>query len=351
MRLLALEGNHFQMGLQHGQQVVDLRPRIIEDIDRRLEGLPGREAADLVAEVERCWVQQAGSTLDMLAGMAEALDLDRAHLLRSALSSYVTDALAARGRVEGCTVWAASGPATAGRAPMMAKNRDYSLAHLPFQALADARPDDGYRHLYVTSAGSPGVFSSGMNEVGLAVADTHVLSADLGPGLARYTLMMDVLERHASVMSALAHLQDTPRMGGGNLILLDAAGEMAVFETGHRHYGVIPADQHIVAATNHFITPALRGEVFGRDDGGPDGNSQARWRSIYARLRDRWGRLDTGEAAQIMAAHDDGEAALCRHDAGRANGTISSIIFLPAERSLLFCHGRPCEAAYTRYSF
>jgi isopenicillin-N N-acyltransferase-like protein len=351
MKLLTLEGDHLQMGRQHGAQVADLRPRIIEDIDRRLAGLEGGPSAHLFAEVEQCWAGEARSTLEMLAGMAEALELNLGRLLRYALASYAANALAARGRTEGCTVWAASGPATADRAPIMAKNRDYSLAHLPFQALADARPRGGYRHLYVTSAGSPGVFSSGMNERGLAVADTHVLSSDIGPGLARYTLMMDLLERHASVASALAYLRDAPRMGGGNLILLDAAGEMAVFEVGHRRWGVIPADRYLVAATNHFVSPALRDDAFGGDDGGPDGNSEARWRSIYARLRDRWGRLDAAEAAQIMAAHEDGEAALCRRDAGRANGTISSTIFLPAERSLLFCHGRPCEASFTRYSF
>jgi hypothetical protein len=51
-----------------------------------------------------------------------------------------------------------------------------------------------------------------------------------------------------------------------------------------------------------------------------------------------------------MASHADGEAAICRHDAGDASGTISTVIFLPADRSLLFGDGRPCEADFARYS-
>ena len=40
----------------------------------------------------------------------------------------------------------------------------------------------GYRHVYSGSAGCPGVFCAGINEVGLAVGDSHVSSTDLGPG-------------------------------------------------------------------------------------------------------------------------------------------------------------------------
>jgi predicted choloylglycine hydrolase len=350
MRFITLHGDHRQMGLQHGRQLLDLRPRIVEVIDRRLASLEDRPVDGLLSEVEQCWAREARSTLDMLAGMADAFALDRARLFRYALSSYLADAVGVRAQAEGCTVWAASGPATAGGTPILVKNRDYSLSHTALQILAHATPELGYRYLYVASAGSVGASSSGINEMGLAVADTHVLSSDLGPGLARYTLMMEMLEQHASVASALDYLRRAPRIGGGNLILADAAGEMAVFETGHRHWGIVPASDHIVAATNHFNTPDLRGHYLGRDQGGADSESEARGRSIHMRLRDHWGRLDVDQTRRIMASHADGEAAICRHDAGDASGTISSVIFLPAERSLMFCDGRPCEAGFTRHA-
>jgi hypothetical protein len=186
--------------------------------------------------------------------------------------------------------------------------------------------------------------------MGLAVADTHVASSDLGPGLAQYTLMMELLERHASVASARGYLRRAPRMGGGNLILLDADGEMEVFETGYRNWGVVRARDHVVAATNHFVTSAMRAHYRRRDGGGQDSESESRRRSIHKRLGDCWGRLAADQARRIMASHADGQAAICRHDLEDASGTISSAIFLPAERSLLFCSGRPCESGYTRHS-
>ncbi len=348
--MLTLQGDHFQMGLQHGRQVLDLRPRILAVIDRRLAALQGKPIAGPLQELERTWEQQARSTLDMVAGIAEALEIDPARLLRYAAASYLEDRVGAGAQAEGCTVWAASGPATAGGVPILAKNRDYSLAHAALQTLARATPREGYRYLYVTSAASPGVFSSGMNEQGLAVADTHVLSSDLGPGLARYTLMMELLEHHASVRAALAYLRRAPQMGGGNLILLDAEGRMAVFEAGHRSRGIVYPRSHVVTATNHFVSPAMRGQYRRRDAGGPDGQSEARLRTIRRHLRAHRGRLDEDHAGQIMAGHDDGGVAICRHATGDAGATISTAIFFPAERSLLFCHGRPCEAGYVRHS-
>ncbi len=338
------------MGLQHGRQLLDVRPSIVETVEKRLTALGDFAAATLLGELVNVWALKARSTLDMLAGIAEGLEMDEALLFRYAAASYLEDRLRDNSGTEGCTVWAASGAATAGGTPILTKNRDFNSAHLALQTLALAAPQDGYRYLYVTGAGSPGVYSSGMNEEGLAVADTHVPCSDNGPGLARYTLMMDLLEHHSTVASALAYLRSVPRMGPGNLVLADASGEMAVFEVGHSHWGVIPAANGVVVATNHFVTPVLSECSVERTRGGTDGESEARHRSASEWLRETWGRIDGDEARRIMSYHADVEGGICRHDTGDGGSTISSVIFFPAERSLLFCHGRPCEGSYTRHS-
>ncbi len=338
------------MGLQHGRQLLDLRPLIVETAEKRLAALGGFAAGTLLSELEKVWALKARSTLEMLAGIAEGLGMDAALLSRYAAASYLEDRLRDSSGTEGCTVWAASGAATADGAPILTKNRDFNSAHLVLQTLALATPQDGYRYLYVTGAGSPGVYSSGMNEEGLAVADTYVPCSDNGPGLARYTLMMDLLEHHSSVASALDYLKSVPRMGPGNLVLADAGGEMAVFEVGHSHWGVVPATNGLVVATNHFVTPVLSEYSARRMRGGTDGESKARHRSACGWLRDTWGRIDGDEARRIMSHHADIEGGICRHDTGDGGSTISNVIFFPAERSLLFCNGRPCEGSYTRHS-
>ncbi len=347
---LSLQGDHRDMGWQHGQQVLPLRGRVIEAMDARLRALGRREGEEAtLRELEGAWQTIAPSTLAMLRGMAEALTLPFSRLFEYAVAAYLDDLRRGAVSSEGCTVWAASGSATRDGSPILTKNRDYATTHLPLQALAYAVRRQGYRYVYVTSAGSPGVFSSGMNERGLAVADTHVPSRDIGPGLARYTLMMDLLEQQAGVESALAYLREAPQMGSGNLVLADAEGGLAICENGYHRHGLIRPVEDALVATNHFASAELRGAyVEGR--GGAHADSLARQEAVRAVLQAAHGGLDVEHAKALMARHAGQGPAICRHPAAEESGTISSVIYLPAERSFLFCHGFPCQGVYTSHS-
>ncbi len=350
MRVLQLQGSHYQMGLQHGQQLLGLRPLIVEVAEKRLAALDDSAGDAVLGELERVWAVSALPTLDMLRGIAEGLGIDAGVLLKYAAASYLEDRLRDSSRAEGCTVWAASRTATASGNPILTKNRDFNSAHLDLQALALATPEDGFRYLYVTSAGSPGVYSSGMNEQGLAVADTYVPCSDNGPGLARYSLMMNLLEHQSTVASALDYLKSASRMGPGNLVLADASGELAVFEVGHDNWGTVSPADDVVVATNHFLTPVLSRCYVRPTRPGTEGESEARHMVATQWLREAHGRIDGDEAIRIMSHHADGAGGICRHDTGNGGATISNAIFFPAERSLLFCNGRPCEGGYTRHS-
>ena len=59
------------------------------------------------------------------------------------------------------------------------------------------------------------------------------------------------------------------------------------------------------------------------------------------------GTLDVDATKKVMAHHSaNGRVAICRHQLEDDAGTISNVIFVPAERRLVFCNGRPCEGAY-----
>ena len=351
MRVLFLRGNHYQMGLQHGKQVRDVRPLIVSSMGARLEGLVRTGGLDTAAleEVRRAWSAQARSTLAMIEGIADALEIPSDRLFQYAVASYLEDRLFAKTQGDGCTVWAAAGGATQDGAPLLVKNRDYYDGHIPMRAIAYAAPQPGYRYIYVTSAGSPGVFSSGMNERGLAIADTHVPSRDIGPGLARYTLMMDLLEQCANVSNAVAHLQSVKCMGAGNLVLVDARGDMAVFENGFRRCGLISATEDCVVATNHFVSAELRDELVLRV-GSPSTYDETRDRYATAAslVKQFHGTLAVKPAQQIASYH--GATALCRHRPLNDSDTISAAIYLPARRQLLFCNGWPCQGSYETYT-
>ena len=362
------------MGLQHGRQVADQRSLIAQAMTSRLQELrrlgacePAQLQPALAAlvEVDR-------PLMEFLRGLAEALMLDDGDLGSYTLSSYLKDICRVKqsdcdaSGTEGCTTWAASAPLTREGEPLLVKNRDYADDHVPLQTLARVAPTSGYRYLAIGSAGSPDVFSSGINERGLAVVDTHVLSHDLGPGLPRFSLMRELLTHHASAESGLAYLRSVPHMGGGTLILADMAGHLAVCESGHQHCGYVERRRGFVVSTNHYVTPELAHQWI---DGEPErlrGNSQARRQRVIEALSGARERIDGLWAESLMPNHGSPQDAICRHSdlwatavpAGTiGRRTISSVIFLPAgfpdepirQPALLLAHGQPCQGRWTRW--
>jgi len=350
---LNLQGDHYTMGRQHGHQVRRLRPLIAEAIeacltqvnqygtDVRFESLL-RETCELLQDID-------APLLAMIRGQAEALEFEFDTLLRYDLVTYLLDYLVTRKppNSEGCTTWAATGLATASGQPILVKNRDNRPERLPLQIVIHATPDAGYRYVCSGSAGSPGVFCAGINQAGLAVADTYVCSTDLGLGLPDYSLMMHILEAHDSVSSALDYLRSVPRQGRNNLILGDAQGHLAVFEIGHRNYGLFETHDGTLVNTNHFVSPELRTCFVDTYSPQMKGNSFHRYEKVANELSAALGQIDVSFAQRLMASHD---TPICRHAvAAKDSATISTSIFLPAQRTMLFCHGSPCQGHYDSF--
>jgi isopenicillin-N N-acyltransferase-like protein len=355
MKVLELSGDHYQMGWQHAQQVRDLRPQIVKAMRQRLKSLSVCET-DLqpaITELTSVWQEVAQPTLAMLRGIAEGLDLKWSSFLRYTLASYLESRFQPMACGDGCTVWAATGSITRGGVSILAKNRDYRPNHPRLACLARARPAQGYGYLYATSAGSPAVFSSGMNEVGLAVADTHVTSLDVGPGVARYSAMMEILEHHHSVASALDYLRQVSHTGDGTLVLADSGGELAAFEAGNTTCAILRAEHDFVVSTNHFRSPELctRCQDLSRSE--LQGNSQNRHARVTAALEMASGQVDVAWAHALMSDHGGRrpstlgrrQHAICRHSrVDPPYVTISVAVYMPQARTLFFGNDRPCRA-------
>jgi hypothetical protein len=176
----------------------------------------------------------------------------------------------------------------------------------------------------------------------------------VGPGMARYSAMMKILEHHSHVESALDYLRQVPHMGDGTLVLIDRAGEMAVFEMAHTVYGSVQPEQSFVVSTNHFVTRRLRQRWVDRNPAELRGNSLNRHAKVVGALQAAYGQVDTVWAQELMADHgspgstvaDRRQHAICRHaDVDPRSATISMALYLPQEGILLFAAGQPCRAA------
>jgi isopenicillin-N N-acyltransferase like protein len=349
IRMLNLSGDARNIGRQHGEQVTDLRPQILTSIQNRLTELRKGDPdfSQQLKDITRTWEKQAPETLEMLLGIAESLDLKWDEYFAYTIASYLTSCLNNRSQSEGCSTWAANGNITHNGAPILAKNRDYHTDHQPLQCLARIKPAHGHPFLCLTSAGSPGVFSSGINSTGLAVVDTFISSSDIGPGIARYSLMMDILQKFSMVKEAINYLPTNPHFGDGSVTVLDADGDMAVFEIAHSIQAVRRSDKGYIASTNHFTTQETRSFWMDKERVDLRGNSQGRLRMIEAALGSAMGQVDIPWSQALMSAHGDNLSAVCRHpEIDPESVTISCVILLPREASMYVANGQPCQTPF-----
>jgi isopenicillin-N N-acyltransferase-like protein len=352
IRVLNLTGNARTIGRQHGEQVADLRPQIENAISIRLTELRkgDPDLSPYIKEIYRVWEEYAPDTLEMLGGITDSLHLDWDEYFTYTIASYLSSCLKNSQAGNGCTSWAANGTITRDGAPILVKNRDYHPDHQPLQCLARVKPSHGNSYLCLTSAGSPAVFSSGINSQGLAVVDTFVSSTDVGAGIARYSLEMDILQNFATVKEAIDYLPTRPHFGDGTLTLIDTQGELATFEIAHSVQAVRRSSEGFIVSTNHFSAPETQSFWVDREPTHLLGNTQERRKALENSLRAASGKVDIAWAQARMGQHGDPLSAVCRHaELDPTAATISCVIYLPKQAAMYVANGHPCQAPFEYY--
>jgi hypothetical protein len=274
-----------------------------------------------------------------LEGVAAGFGVDAVDLFASLQRPALTDLAG-----DGCTAWAA---AHAADGALLAKNRDIDAGlRSAQQVMLHVDPAHPMRAvLAVGSLGAPGVYSSGINGAGLAVADTAIRARTYGPGWLRYFAMTRLLWTCTGTAEALSFLGSVPHAGGGSLLLADRSGAVAAVEFPDQSARVERAP--LVMRTNHFTSDETR------VDGARNANeasSEARLHALRAALAGGAAGTAVTQAAELMAAHGADGAALCRH-AESGIRTVSTAIYRTAERELLFAPDYPCADPWLRYEF
>lgn len=363
MRPLVIDaaGDDLAIGRTHAAGSMGMRSAVADFVAVTRAAYPASDPSvrRRVDEVRAAWQELTPGTLAQLAGMAEVYELPAEDLLTVVLGTYLKSGDRASGGSaaipsDGCTTLALTGSA-----PLLAKNRDNDPRYLDLQTVLRVHPEHGYRWLALSTAGAPGVHSSGMNEVGLSVADTHVASSDIGPGMPRFASMMHVLQQCRTTPDAVDLLLGTPQMGLGTITVVDEHGEAAVVECGYRTTVVAPAPPVTsgqvgtgVVATNHYTDAVLSTCGLGPEDGTPAVSSLAR-RSAADQLLSG-PEVDREQVADLLSSHigfdgvEGQEGSVCQHGPGLRSETISTVILDPVARHLDLCLGRPCTASFHR---
>lgn len=363
-------GSNLEIGRAHARSALHLKQDLQRWVASALETYPADHplTQGRLDEVVTVWEQLTPATLDQVEGMAQVYDVPARGLLTAGLSTYFRSLDRSSGTTDGCTTLGLPAPR-----PLLLKNRDNEPRFLPMQTVLRVRPEQGHPWLALSTAGAPGVHSSGMNSQGLAIADTHVPSRDVGPGMPRFATMMHVLERCTTTDEAIELILGTPQMGLGNLTVVDADGHTAVVECGFSESAVVrDADPHhagerpgALVATNHYVSAFLASCLFEPEQGTPGVDSRSRRFSVVADLR-RWDEESPPGPAELRvlagshirasgpsgpADSDPGPGSLCQHREGGRAETISTTVYDPVARTLDLCLGRPCRDPFVRIGF
>jgi hypothetical protein len=307
---------------------------------QKFKGLPSY-SEQLLSEIRDLVTGESDEITDWYEAMAKNLSLNEKDLFLFGVGAYFNDLTKLGGR-EGCSTFAVAGSADG---PLVGKNRDCAAKQGPWQVMIRVHPNRGYGFIAMTSYGIPGVNSSGMNSEGLAVADTHVISNDIGIGLPRFVLEYEILTQCRTVQEALGLIINRPLMGRGNLILADKEGTLGVAELGHRVCATRSSTSGFLINTNHFTDPLLKRAFVDAHPASLKGTSESR----YSRLTNllSGGCHDLEEAKRIMSYHGNKLDSLCRHEELEPSSrTISTVFYLPRDLMAVFSGGYPCMATY-----
>lgn len=363
-QIINVAGDDDTLGRIHAQATIHLQNQVAQWVASVEQAHPLNDpvTAQRVGEVIDAWWDLTPATLHQVEAMAEVYRLPKRSMATAVLGTYLRSLQRVGDYSDGCTTAATPNA-------LLMKNRDNDPRFLGMQTLLRVSPDQGYSWLGLSTAGAPGVHSSGMNETGLAIADTHVPSRDIGPGVPRFSSMMHVLQECGSTSQAVDYLLETPQMGLGTLTIVDDSGDAAVVECGFSHSavvdptltpGVIPG---AVLATNHYVTPTLAFATLPPDDTSADADSQARRTTVLSSLTPQNHPHGVEEAdLRALASHhvwpESGQdrdiptsGSLCRHGGSDKPGTISTTIFSPKNRTMDVCFGTPCSAPFFRIGF
>jgi isopenicillin-N N-acyltransferase-like protein len=178
-----------------------------------------------------------------------------------------------------------------------------------------------------------------------------VRTLNVGLGALRYYLMDAILFRCGDVAEALDLIRSMPHIGGGNLVLGDAAGHIAAIQLGHGKV-VIHEDPGCgwLARTNHFIDPELAADLVSGPETEARMDSESRVAFIEARLQGGVsGWAEANCRAVLSSQGEDGYAPICRDTPTTL--TLSGAVFDASGRTMLQSFGRPSGGQWRRTAF
>jgi isopenicillin-N N-acyltransferase-like protein len=230
---------------------------------------------------------------------------------------------------------------------LVAHNEDWVPEDEPDVFMLHARPDDEPPFLAMTyGALLPNI---GLNAYGIAQVCDSVYPGDSRIGIPRVVNSRAVLAARTPG-EAIRHTLVRHRAAGYNHLLVHESGEMYNVEVSSRRFALLPAEDGLIAHTNHYLDPQM--QAIETD---PDELVATRVRYMRAMHLLKQVPLHNVKTLQaIQKDHVNHPDSICNHANEAENPldrekTITALLIDVTKRQIHATWGNPCESAYYTY--
>jgi isopenicillin-N N-acyltransferase-like protein len=345
--ILTLKGSPYEIGLQHGEQALELVERSVNNYRLIFTALGG-SWEDVCVEAEKFLPSletHYPDVLEEMKGVAEGSGHDfSAILVINARSELLVGKTGLT--KESCTSFAVLPELTTGGTTLLGQNWDFPMLQKDCVVVLRIHQADKPKILMVTEAGIVGKI--GLNEDGVGICMNAIIADAMRPGTPLHIVMRGVLDSR-NLNSALNKVSKSKTASAINFIIAQH-GVTAV------NMEIIPGDFHLtfpqggfIAHTNHFLSDRLMGKV----------KEMGREMALDTFLRlDRVTRLlgasscvDIARLKEIQRDHYNYPKGICSHLDQTDPMMICSLFGVLMDlqnRTIYITPGQPCEHDYVR---
>jgi len=356
-RVVRVQGTHYEMGRQYGEQCKDLIGDLVDRFDALVMKDDSFQAGREIARSAVPFVQDAApELLEEVEGIAAGagVDADAVFRLNCSVELFAWQGCVTQQSVSTVPRACSSFAARAAEGPLVAWNMDWWCLWQPYIVLLHGVPDSGPRFLAFAFAGCVG--RPGMSEQ-VAVSANYLtyrgtIDPDsgqrvwAGPGVP-YNFLTRIMLKQPSTEAAVAAATGVQRMASVNYTIGDRSGDICCLETTPDEHAVLRPEQDFIVHANAYHSPAFDGipreQLLERDPRAGHG---------YAQLEQRGGKLSRNALTEVQTSHFDGqETGICVHRKLQDRDGISLLSFVADIRAggMWAAYGPPCQHEYLLY--
>lgn len=346
--LVRAEGNHRELGQQHGEQAVEEIRAHVDSIGHG-QKLSREQLRTKALRFQPLFERHCPHLLTEIEGLAEGAGIP----LAEALAVNIRGEL---GKVkgDGCTTYVLGKKSTAAGGVLIGQNSDMMQPNLEMGYVLHLKPVGKPQVLIWTYGGMIGYH--GMNSVGVA----QFANALGGGPPGQFALPHGPLKR---LMLECTHLSEVleifnrvPLASNGNYVVCDGDGKILDIEATTRGPRLLRDDgAGFLAHSNHFLCAPYANQE-NHEKSMPD--SFDRLDRINEMIRAKLGSITVESIQRYLSDHASYPTSICRHpqtsDLGKgfevAGRTVAAMIAEPAEQRMHVTRGNPCESQFVTYS-